>query len=263
MLRWFSGILLVILSSAALAAVKGEEVAYQVGDVAMKGYLAYDDAIKGKRPGILVVHEWWGHNDYARKRARMLAEMGYTALAVDMYGSGKTADHPDHAKHFMQTLTGDAKGMRARFDAALAALTKHKTADGKRLAAIGYCMGGVVVLEMVRAGVDIAGVASFHGTLGTTNPAKPGKVKAKILVLNGADDPFIPAESIAAFKQEMNAAKTDYKFVNYPGAKHSFTNPDADAYGKKFNMPMAYNAEADKQSWAEMSKFFEGLFRKK
>ena len=124
-------------------------------------------------------------------------------------------------------------------------------------------MGGFVVLEMVRAGVDIAGVASFHGTLGTTNPAKPGKVKAKILVLNGADDPFIPAESIAAFKQEMNAAKADYKFVNYPGAKHSFTNPDADAYGKKFNMPMAYNADADKQSWAEMSKFFDGLFKKK
>lgn len=263
MLRWSIGILFAILSSAALAAVKGEEVQYRADGVTMKGYLAYDDAVKGKRPGILVVHEWWGHNSHARASARRLAEMGYTALAVDMYGSGKTADHPDHAKHFMQTLTGDAKSMRARFDAALAALTKHKTADGKRLAAIGYCMGGVVVLEMARAGMDIAGVASFHGTLGTTNPAKAGQVRAKILVLNGADDPFIPAESIAAFKQEMSAAKADYKFVNYPGAKHSFTNPDADAYGKKFNMPMAYNAEADKQSWAEMSKFFEGLFRKR
>ncbi|MBI3574231.1 MAG: dienelactone hydrolase family protein [Gammaproteobacteria bacterium] len=263
MLRWLTGILFVVLSSTALAAVKGEEVQYQNGGVAMKGYLAYDDAITDKRPGILVVHEWWGHNEYARRRARMLAELGYTALAVDMYGSGKTADHLDHAKQSMQTLIGDAKGMHARFEAALATLKKHKTVDGKRLAAIGYCMGGIVVLEMARAGVDIAGVASFHGTLGTTNPAKPGQVRAKILVLNGVDDPFIPAESIAAFKQEMDAAKVNYKFVNYPGAKHSFTNPGADAYGKKFNLPMVYNAEADKQSWAEMSKFFDGLFKKK
>ncbi len=263
MLRWFSGILLAIISSAALAAVKGEEVSYEAEGVVMKGYLAYDDAVKGKRPGILVVHEWWGHNDYSRARARMLAEMGYTALAVDMYGSGKTADHPDNAKQFMSEVGGNLPLMKQRFKAAEKTLKKHKTVDDKRLGAIGYCFGGAVVLNMARQGEKLAGVVSFHGSLGTSEPARSGKVKAQVLVLNGAEDPFITAEQVAAFKKEMDNAGAKYRFINYPGAKHSFTNPDADTLGKKFNMPFAYSKEADQKSWAEMQAFFNGLFRKK
>jgi len=247
--------------ASAQAAIKGEEVEYKAGNTVHKGYLVYDDAVTGKRPGVLVVHEWWGHNEHARNSARKLAEAGYVALALDMYGSGKTADHPDNAKQFMQALTGDAKVVRRRFDAALNALKRHKTVDRQRVAAIGYCMGGIIVLNMAREGANLAGVASFHGSLGTSSPAKPGKVKAKVLVLTGADDPFVPAEQVDAFKKEMDAARADYKVVSYPNAKHSFTNPEADALGTKFNMPFAYNAEADKQSWAELQSFLKTVFK--
>jgi dienelactone hydrolase len=247
--------------ASAQAAFKGEEVEYKAGNTVHKGYLVYDDAITGKRPGVLVVHEWWGHNEHARNSARKLAELGYTALAVDMYGSGMTAEHPDDAKQFMQALTGDAKAVRRRFDAALNVLDRHKTVHRQRVAAIGYCMGGIIVLNMAREGANVAGVASFHGSLGTSSPAKPGKVKAKVLVLTGADDPFVPAEQVDAFKKEMDAARADYKVVSYPNAKHSFTNPEADALGTKFNMPFAYSAEADKQSWAELQSFLKLVFK--
>lgn len=263
MLRWLTGILLAVVSSAALAVVKGEEVQYQADGVVMKGYLAYDDAVKDRRPGVLVVHEWWGHNSYARKRARMLAELGYTALAVDMYGDGKSADHPDTAKQFMSEVAQNLPVMQERFKAARRLLARHKTVDNDRLGAIGYCFGGAVVLNMARAGEKLAGVVSFHGSLGTPEPARYGKVKASVLVLNGAEDSFITAEQIEAFKKEMENAGAKYRFINYPGAKHGFTNPDADVYGPKFNMPLAYNKDADERSWAEMQAFFNGLFRKK
>jgi dienelactone hydrolase len=255
--------LVALFATPAWAAVKGEEVQYRDGNVVMKGYLAYDDAVKGKRPGVIVVHEWWGHNEYTRKRARMLAELGYTALAVDMYGEGKTADHPDTAGKFSGEVRKNMALMTARFNAARQVLIKHKTVDAKRVAAIGYCFGGSVVLEMARQGADLAGVVSFHGNLQTEHPAKPGKVKAQLLVLNGGDDPFVSAESIAAFKKEMEAARAKYRFVSYPGAKHAFTNPDADGYGKKFNLPLAYNAVADKESWDQMKVFLAGAFQKK
>lgn len=263
MFRPLVAVLMLLFSGVTLAAVKGEEVAYESGGVTMKGYLAYDDAIKGKRPGILVVHEWWGHNNYARMRARMLAGMGYTALAVDMYGGGKSADHPDSAKQFMSEVAGNLPLMKQRFKAAEKTLKKHKTVDSSRLGAIGYCFGGAVVLNMARQGEKLAGVVSFHGSLGTPEPARYGKVKAQVLVLNGADDSFIPADQIAAFKKEMDDAGAKYRFINYPGARHSFTNPDADTFGQKFNMPLAYNKEADQKSWEEMQAFFNGLFRKK
>ncbi len=263
MLRRLMAVGLLLFSGAVLAAVKGEEVTYKSGDVTMKGYIAYDDAIKGKRPGILVVHEWWGLNDYARKRAHMLAGLGYTALAVDMYGSGKTADHPDNAKQFASEVGGNLPMMMKRFQAAEKLLKKHKTVDGGRLGAIGYCFGGAVVLNMARQGEKLAGVASFHGSLGTNEPAKRGRVRAQVLVLNGADDPFITADQIAAFKKEMENAGAKYRFISYPGAKHSFTNPDADTFGKKFNMPLAYNKEADQKSWEEMQAFFSGVLGKK
>lgn len=253
--------LVLACATASQAAVKGQEVTYGTKETTLKGYLAYDDAVKGKRPGVLVVHEWWGLNDYARKRVRMLAELGYTALAVDMYGEGKTAGHPDDAGKFAGELRQNLPLAKARFLAALDFLRQQPTVDVDRIAAIGYCFGGGVVLEMARAGADLDGVASFHGSLETANTASPGAVKAKVLVLNGADDPFVTPEQIAAFKREMEAAGVDYRFVNYPGAKHSFTNPEADAFGKKFNLPLAYDPEADRKSWQALQDFFAGIFK--
>jgi dienelactone hydrolase len=256
--------MLILLATflSAYAEVKHEEVTYTASGVTMKGYLAYDDAIRGKRPGVLVVHEWWGHNEYARKRARMLAELGYTALAVDMYGDGKQATHPQDAQKFVGEVMQNMEGARARFSAALDLLKKNPHTDPARLAAIGYCFGGGVVLHMARVGVDLKGVVSFHGSYGTQTPAPPGKVKAKILVCHGADDQFTTPEQIDAFKKELTDAKVDFQFKSYPGAAHSFTNPDADKFGKQFNLPLAYNADADKNSWADMQAFFTKIFAK-
>jgi dienelactone hydrolase len=248
--------------TAVHAKVKGEPIAYTAQGVAMKGYLAYDDAVPGKRPGVIVVHEWWGHNEYARTRARMLAELGYTALAVDMYGDGKQAMHPDDAGKFSGELMKNFDTAKARFLAAVDVLKKQPTVDPDRIAAIGYCFGGGIVLNMARQGAALKGVASFHGSLAAVKPAEPGMVKAKIIVFNGADDKFVPAEQIEAFKKEMTNAKADFQFINYPGAIHSFTNPDADKYAQKFNLPLGYNADADKKSWEELKKFFTKIFAK-
>jgi dienelactone hydrolase len=249
------GVLLWLASTAALATVQGKEISYSVNGVTMKGWLAYDDAVKGKRPAVLVVHEWWGHNAYARKRADMLASLGYVALALDMYGDGRQAHHPDDAGKFAGEVAKNKPLARARFEAAMQLLRRQGNVDGDRLAAIGYCFGGTVVLEMARAGEDLKAVASFHGGLGTDTPAQAGKVKARVRSFTGADDPMIPVAQVDAFKAEMDKAGVDYQAVVYPGAKHSFTNPDADEYGKKFNMPLAYNAEADKDSWAQAQAF--------
>ena len=253
-------LLMLFLAPTTQAAVKGEEVSYQAGKTTLKGYLAYDDAISGKRPGVIVVHEWWGHNEYARERANMLAELGYTALALDMYGDGHQAHHPDEAGKFSGEVRKNLALAKQRFDAAVQVLKKHKTVDSKNIAAIGYCFGGAIVLEMARQGEDLKGVVSFHGSLNTDNPAKPGKVKARVLVLHGADDPFVPPAQVEAFKKEMDAAKVNYRFIAYPGAKHAFTSKRADELGQKFNMPLAYNADADKQSWSEMQAFFKKIF---
>lgn len=256
--------LILVMAGVAQADPKivGKEVAYSAEGVAMKGYLAYDENMKGKRPGVLVVHEWWGLNDYARKRARMLAELGYIALAVDMYGEGKVAEHPDDAGKFSSALTKNFDVGKARFIAAMDFLKDQPAVDPMRIAAIGYCFGGGIVLNMARQGTDLRGVASFHGSLTAVNPAQPASVKAKILVLNGADDKFITKEQIAAFKNEMKTASADFKFVSYPGAVHSFTNPEADELGRKYNIPIAYNRDADMKSWEELKKFLHKIFRK-
>jgi dienelactone hydrolase len=246
----------------AMAAVRGQEIDYRAGDgTVLKGYLVSDDSLAGRRPGVLVVHEWWGHNAYARQRAEMLAGLGYTALAVDMYGGGQQAAHPEDAGKFAGAVRKNLPLMKERFLAALELLRRQPTVDPAQIAAIGYCFGGAVVLEMARAGVDLKGVASFHGSLGGGSTARPGLVKARILVLNGADDSFVTAEQIAAFQQEMTAAKVDYRFINYPGARHGFTNPDADTYAQQFKMPIGYHAEADRASWAELQRFFAEIFR--
>jgi dienelactone hydrolase len=258
----FSLVLAVAASAEVKPDVEGKEVSYRAADTEMKGYLAYDKRVKGMRPGVLVVHEWWGHNEYARKRARMLAEMGYTALAVDMYGEGKKAMHPDDAGKFSSELMKNFDTAKTRFMAAMEFLKKQPTVDPGRIAAIGYCFGGGIVLNMARQGVDLKGAASFHGGLAAVKPAPPGGVKAKVLVLHGADDKFVTPEQIESFKQEMKTAGADLKFIAYPGAIHSFTNPDADGYAKKFNLPLGYNAEADKKSWEELRKFLEKIFEK-
>jgi dienelactone hydrolase len=262
-MKYFTIILLVMLVvlSSAQAAVVGKDVEYRDGDTLLKGFLAYDDSVSNKRPGILVVHEWWGHNEYARNRARMLARLGYTALAVDMYGDGKRADHPDDAGKFAGELRENMDLAESRFRAALLLLQEQDSVDPDRIAAIGYCFGGGVVLEMARRGVELDGVASYHGSLGTSSPAESGKVVARVLVFNGADDPFVSGEQIVAFRKEMDEAGVDYRFVSYPGVKHSFTNPDADVYGKKFDLPLEYNADADRASWSETQEFFREIFR--
>ena len=248
--------------TSADAKVIGKNIEYSAQGIVLKGYVAYDDKIQGKRPGVLVVHEWWGLNNYTRKRARMLASLGYTALAVDMYGEGKQAMHPDDAKEFSSAVMKNFDTAKARFLAGIDLLKKQPTVDADRIAAIGYCFGGGVVLNMARQGVDLKGVVSFHGSLAAVKPAEPGMVKAKIRVYTGADDKFVPAEAVAAFKKEMTDAKVDFKVVSYPGAVHAFTNPEATQLGKKFNLPLAYNAKADKESWEEMKKFFDIIFKK-
>ena len=226
----------------------------------MQGYLVYDERLQDRRPGVLVVHEWWGLNDYARKRAHLLAELGYTALALDMYGEVKTAMHPEEAGKFSSELMKNFDAAKARFLAGMDFLKKQPSVDPSRVAAIGYCFGGGVVLNMARQGVDLKGVASFHGNLTAIKPAQPGSVKAKILVLHGEEDQFITPGQIQGFKDEMKAAGAELQFISYPGATHGFTNPEADELGKKYKIPIGYNAAADKKSWEAMKEFLKKIF---
>jgi dienelactone hydrolase len=252
---------LLLAGLPAFAAVVGKPVEYKADGITMKGYVAYDDAKKGKRPGVLIVHEWWGLNDYARKRADLLAQEGYVAMAVDMYGDGKTADHPKDAGAFATVVNKDPAGALTRFKAAMKTLNSQRMTDKSRTAAIGYCFGGGQVLNMARAGLPLKGVASFHGSLGTDSPARPGQVKAKVRVFTGAADPMAPADVVKAFEKEMQDAHADYKLVSYPNVMHSFTNPDADTFAKQFDLPLKYDAEADRDSWAQTLVFFKEIFR--
>jgi len=240
--------------------IKTEEVNYTANGVDLKGYIAYDSAIEGKRPGIIVVHEWWGLNDYARKRARMLAKLGYTAFAIDMYGEGKNTEHPEDAKKFMMQVMDNIQEGESRFNAALDLFKQHPTVNPEKIGAIGYCFGGGIVLHMAKIGTDLDGVMSFHGVIPTMYAPKPGEVKAKVLVAQGDQDQFVTQETMDEFKKQMDAAKADYKINIYEGASHSFTNPDADKYSK--DLPIAYNKEADMKSWEDMKEFFNGVFGK-
>lgn len=255
-----SALVSMFCSPAAQAALHTEEIVYHVDGKAYTGYLAYDDEQRGKRPGILVAHEWWGYNAYVRHRAEMLAKLGYTAFALDMYGDGRHTDHPDTAQKMMQAVMGDLPEAEKRFRAAYEILKSQPTVDPRRIAAIGYCMGGGLVLEMARRGAPLAGVVVFHGSLGTATPAKRGDIKGRVLALIGADDPFEPPAQIKAFKAEMRAAGVKYQLHLYPGVVHAYTNPDATGLGRKYNLPLAYNAAADADSWKRMRAFFRKLF---
>ena len=234
------------------------EVSYAQNGTTLKGLMAWDANATGKRPGVLVVHEWWGHDEHARNQARRAAEAGYVALAVDMYGDGKQAAHPDDAMKFMTEATKDPAVVAARFNAARDVLMKDANVDPDRIAAIGYCFGGAVVLGMARNGADLDAVVSFHGALETPAPAKPGAVKARVLVLHGEDDPMVTPAHVDAFRKEMTAANANFRVVTYPGAKHAFTNPKAESHGMA---ALAYNEEADRKSWKEMIDLLKDIWR--
>lgn len=256
-----AAISLLLLATAAQAAVQGKEVTYSDGETTLKGYLAYNDSTQAKRPGVLVVHEWWGQNEYARKRARMLAHMGYLAIAVDMYGNGKTTEDPKEAGQLSGAIASNPKQAKARFEAAMKVLQDNPLYAPGQVAALGYCFGGGQVLSMARQGVPLKGVVSYHGVLSTATPAEPGKVKAQIAVFTGGADPMVPTAQVDAFKQEMDKAGAKYSVVTYPGLLHAFTNPDADDYAKRFNLPVGYDGMADLDSWTQTGQFLKGLFK--
>lgn len=213
--------------------------------------------LTGAKPGVIVIHEWWGLNQYAKDRAKMLAQAGYTAIAVDMYGHGKVADHPKDAQGFMQAAMAEPDKVNARFNAAKDILRKQQSVDTDKVYAMGYCFGGAVVLNQARMGNDLAGVASFHGSLNAAVEAKAGDIKAKIMVAHGGADPFVPVEQVTNFVQEMVSLGADLTFLNYPQAVHSFTNPEATEKGKKFDLPLAYDEQADTESWQAFLAFIE------
>jgi dienelactone hydrolase len=244
------------LSLQGEAAVKAEKVEYKQGSTVLTGYLAYEDSYRSPRPGILVVHEWWGLNDYAKRRAEALAREGYIALAVDMYGGGKTTAHPKEAGEWATAVSQNKQVGKARFLAGFELLRNHPLTIKEQIAAIGYCFGGSVVLSMAQEGVDLKGVVSFHGGL-PAEKAEPKSFKAKVLVCHGADDPLVTKEQITAYQDNLRAGGADWQFMVYGGARHSFTNPDADNAGLPF---LAYNKSADRRSWKLMLSFLDELF---
>jgi dienelactone hydrolase len=254
LLSWIAGI--VFLSATASAAVKTEVIEYRDGDTVLEGYLAYDPAA-GVRPGVLVVHQWMGLGDYEKKRCEMLAELGYTAFAVDIYGKGVRPGTPGDAGKLAGQYKGDRALFRRRLAAGLARFRQVTSADASKTAAIGYCFGGTGVLELARSGADLRGVVSFHGGLSSPTPADASQIKARVLACHGADDPFVPAEEVAGFEKEMREANVDWQLIAYGGAVHSFTDWRATGAMKGAQ----YNEKADKRSWAAMQTFLGDVFR--
>jgi len=240
--------------------VKTQTVHYSGGGADMIGHFARDADRTDPRPGILVVHEWWGCNDYARRRAEMLAELGYAALAVDLYGGGKTADNPDDAGALMNAVIEDLGAGRERFLAALEWLKSQPGVDAERTGAIGYCFGGGMVLHMARAGADLDAVASFHGSLGLVKAPGPDRIDCRVVADNGAADSFVPGAEIEAFESEMEAVGAKWQLVQLPGAVHGFTNPAATTNGEKFGLPLKYSELADQASWAHMQLVLQEAF---
>jgi dienelactone hydrolase len=241
----------------SFAALHTETIQYKQGDTTCEGYLAYDDAVKGSRPGVLVVHDWLGLDSYPKMRADMLAKLGYVAFAADIYGKGVRPKGPAEAMAQTKIYKGDRALLRLRVNAALAVLRSQPEVDPKRLAAIGYCFGGTTVLELARSGADITGIVTFHGGLDTPTRGA-NNIKCKVLLCHGADDPYVPATDVTALQDELRAAKVDWQMIYYSGAVHSFTRPDA---GNDNSKGAAYNEHADKRSWEAMKEFFAEIFR--
>ena len=249
-------ILALALAGGAQAKVVTKSLEYRQDGAVLEGFLAYDDALQGPRPGVLVVHEFWGLNDYVKMRARQLAEMGYVALAADMYGKGVVTKDPQEARKLAGHLRGTPL-LRKRALAGLELLKQNKLVDPKRLAAIGFCFGGTTVLELAYAGADLAGVVSFHGGLFPPQPEDLKKIKAKILMLHGAEDPFTKPQEIAAFQEALGKAGADWQMVYFGGAVHSFSNPEA---GSDKSKGAAYDARAAARAWKQMQLFFKEIF---
>jgi dienelactone hydrolase len=247
-------------SATSTPKIKEENISYVGGDSTMNSFIAYDQTTDKKRPGILIIPEWWGLNDYVKGRARQLAALGYIAVAVDLYGYGKTADTPDSATKLSAPFYKDPHIAKTRFDAALEKLKTYPQTDVHNIAAIGYCFGGAQVLNLARLGEDLKGVVSFHGNL-IGVPANKDLLKAKILVCHGEADQFVKPEEVKAFRKQMDSIGADYTLKTYPGATHAFTNPGATDLGIKFKLPIAYNGAADTASWKEMQAFFDKIFK--
>ena len=257
MKSWPVALLMLVVSGSALGVMHQEAVTYKDGDLELRGIVFWDDAFTGPRPGVLVVHEWWGLNDYAKLRAEMLAESGYVAFAGDMYGDGKMTRHADEAKGWMQQITANTEAWQRRAGLALEQLKSHPNVQSEKLAAIGYCFGGATVMQLAYAGEDLDGVVSFHGSLPPATPQQAAKVKARVLIAHGDADGFVPKERIEAFKRGLSQADVDWEMNIYSGARHSFTNPYADGYGMD---GIAYHEQADRRSWLRTLAFFEELF---
>lgn len=253
-------------TAAAPLGTEGQEIRYESEGVALTGYLARPAVRTSSAPGILVVHEWWGHNDYVRKRADQLAELGYVAFAVDMYGSGKLATHPSDATGFMNEVMGNADVMEARFRAGLAVLNSQAGVDAERTGAIGYCMGGGIVLKMARGTDAIDAVASFHGSVGAALGVEDSGRLSHVLIATGGADPFVPKEVVAELTRELRAtqdkggALKSVQIATYPGVLHGFTNPAGTALGEQFDLPLRYDAEADGRSWESLKALFADAF---
>ena len=246
-------------STKVYAELKTETVEYRLGETVLEGYLAYDKDMKGVRPGILVVHEWWGITPYIKTRAEQLAGLGYIAFAADIYGKGIRPTTMQEASAQAGNYYANRQLLCDRVLAGLAELKKQKQVDPKRIAAIGYCFGGTTVLELARSGADIAGVVTFHGGLDNPTPDDDNNIKAKVLVQHGADDSFVNWDKVTAFRNEMSKTKVDWELIVYSGAVHSFTNP---ASGNDPSKGIAYNPTADRRSWAAMQMFFNEIFKK-
>ncbi len=253
----FCNLVLLLLTGLLQAAIKTEVVEYKHGDVTLEGFLAYDDAAKSVRPGVLVIHQWRGLTENEKMRAQMLAELGYVALAVDVYGKGVRPANSEEASKEAGKYYGDVALLRGRLEAGLQTLLANKLVDPKRVAAIGYCFGGMSALELARSGAPLSGVVSFHGSLKANNPADAKNIKGKVLVCHGAEDTYVPMADVQAFMDEMKAANVDYQFIAYSGAVHSFTQKEA---GDDKSKGSAYNANADRRSWQAMKDFFAEIF---
>lgn len=249
--------LALVLPGVALAEVTTEAVEYEHDGQTLEGFLAYDDAIEGPRPGVLIVHEWWGHDEYARRRARQLAALGYVAFALDMYGKGKVTEHPKEAGQWAGAVRANIDGWRARARAGLAVLAGHERVDGDRIVAMGYCFGGATALQLAYGGEKLVGVASFHGSLPVPSEEEAAAIEARILICHGGSDAFIGDETIASLRDALEAAGADWQLIVYGGAVHSFTNPAADGHGIE---GVAYDEAADRRSWAHFQLFLEEVF---
>ena len=253
----FMVLLVVVLGTTVQAKVLKKAVSYQHGDLQLEGYLAHDDSIEGKRPAVLVVHEWWGLNDYARRRVEQLARMGYVSFALNMYGKGKVTKHPEQAAEWMKQVNSNVRLWQQRALAGLEVLKKNPRADTTRIAAIGYCFGGATVQQLAYSGANIKGIVSFHGSLLPPPDDQPKPVQAKILICHGAADPFAEEGAVQNYISAMERAGLDWQMIIYGGAKHSFTNPDADHAGMK---ALRYSKSVDQRSWEHMKRFFEEIF---